>query len=61
MSNNAGSCQIIKFKPVKEVSESLQNFAEEFFEVVSNDYTDESIDNAVKLIKNIEERRYVRT
>ena len=41
MSNNAGSCQIVKFKPLIQIPEDLQSFAENFFEVVANDYTDE--------------------
>lgn len=52
MSNNGGSCQIIKFEPVKEVPESLQNFAEEFFEVVSNDYTDDGLEQLVGYMRN---------
>ena len=52
MSNNAGSCQIIKFEPVKEVPEVLQNFAEEFFEVVSNDYTDDGLEQLVGYLRN---------
>ena len=52
MSNNAGSCQIIKFEPVKEVPEALQNFAEEFFEVVSNDYTDDGLEQLVGYLRN---------
>ncbi|MBR3674173.1 MAG: hypothetical protein IKN65_07885 [Clostridia bacterium] len=52
---------------LKEIKEQIKEFEnngqlqQKFDYVISNDYTDESIDNAVKLIKNIEERRYVRT
>ena len=52
MSNNAGSCQIVKFQPVSEVPEDLQNFAEEFFEVVANDYTDDSLEQLVGYLRN---------
>ena len=52
MTNNAGSCQIIKFKPMSEVPEDLQNFAEEFFEVVANDYTDNGLEQLVGYLRN---------
>jgi len=52
MSNNAGSCQIVKFKPMSEVSDDLQNFAEEFFEVVANDYTDDGLEQLVGYLRN---------
>ncbi len=52
MSNNAGSCQIVKFQPVSEVPEDLQNFAEEFFEVVANDYTDDGLEQLVGYLRN---------
>lgn len=39
MSNNAGTCKIAKFAPIESVDEKLQAFAEEFFEVISLDYT----------------------
>ena len=53
MSNNAGSCQIVKFQPVSEVPEDLQNFAEEFFEVVANDYTDDGLEQLVGYLRNL--------
>lgn len=40
MSNNSGSCKIAKFEPTPQISEELQAFADEFFEVTSIDYTD---------------------
>ena len=52
---------------LKEIKEQIKEFEnnsqlqQKFDYVISNDYTEASIDNAVKLIKNIEERRYVRT
>ncbi|MBQ8481707.1 MAG: 50S ribosomal protein L11 methyltransferase [Alphaproteobacteria bacterium] len=52
MSNNAGSCQVVKFQPIAEVSEDLQNFAEDFFEVVSNDYTDDGLEQLVGYLRN---------
>jgi len=52
MSNNAGSCQIVKFQPIAEVAEDLQNFAEEFFEVVANDYTDDGLEQLVGYLRN---------
>lgn len=41
MSNNSGSCFIIKFVPSENVSEELENFATDFFEVYSIDYQDD--------------------
>ena len=52
MSNNAGSCQIVKFQPIAEVPEDLQNFAEEFFEVVAEDYTDDGLEQLVGYLRN---------
>lgn len=52
MSNNSGSCQIVKFTPMAEVSENLQNFAEDFFEVVANDYTDDGLEQLVGYLRN---------
>lgn len=55
-----------KFR-LKEIKEQIKEFEnnkniqEKFDYIISNDYTDESLENAVKLIQNIEERRYVRT
>ncbi len=47
MSNNAGTCQIVKFEPMNEVDEKLASFAENFFEVVANDYTDDGKEQLV--------------
>ena len=56
MSNNVGSCQIVKFKPCTEVDEQLQTFAEEFFEVVTNDYTDDGLEQLVGYMRqNVKE------
>lgn len=52
MSNNAGSCQIVKFKPLIQIPEDLQSFAENFFEVVANDYTDEGMEQLVGYLRN---------
>lgn len=54
MSNNSGSCQIVKFSPMTEVPENLQNFAEDFFEVVANDYTDDGMEQLVGYLRNSE-------
>ncbi|MBR3661887.1 MAG: 50S ribosomal protein L11 methyltransferase [Alphaproteobacteria bacterium] len=43
MSNNAGSCKIVKFCPVAETDEKLQEFADEFFDVVTLDYNDDGM------------------
>lgn len=40
MNSNAGSCKIIKFAPCETIAESLTDFAENFFEVISIDYND---------------------
>lgn len=40
--------------------ENNKNIQEKFDYIISNDYTEESLNNAVELIKNIEERSYVR-
>jgi len=47
MSANAGSCKVVKFVPCAEVDEQLQEFAESFFEVVTNDYTDDGLEQLV--------------
>ena len=55
-----------KFR-LKEIKEQIKEFEshtdlqEKFDYVISNDYTDDSLNQALELIKNIEERRYVRT
>lgn len=41
MNSNAGSCKIVKFAPCATVAETLADFAENFFEVISIDYTDD--------------------
>ncbi len=52
MSNNAGSCKIAKFAPCTEVSQELQTFADEFFEVVSVDYTDDGLEQLVGYLRS---------
>lgn len=47
MSNNAGTCKIVKFAPVQEVDEDLARFAEDFFEVVTYDYDDNELEQLV--------------
>lgn len=52
MSDNSGSCQIVRFVPVKCVAQELQDFAEDFFEVVSNDYTDDGLEQISGYLRN---------
>ena len=47
MSVNAGSCLAVKFAPCAETEPSLQEFADEFFEVVAVDYTDDGQEQLV--------------
>ena len=47
MSNNAGTCKIVKFEPVEQIDALLSEFAEEFFDVVANDYTDDGKEQLV--------------
>ncbi len=55
-----------KFR-LKEIKEQIREFEKngklrkKFDYIISNDYTKESLDSSIELIKNIEERRYVRT
>lgn len=51
MSNNSGSCKIAKFESVAEISEELQNFAEDFFEVTSIDYSDDGKEQLVGYLR----------
>lgn len=54
---------IEKFR-LKEIKEQIEEFEnnsklrEKFDYIISNDYTEDSLNKAVKLIENIEERRY---
>ena len=41
MSNNSGSCFLVKFCAAESVPEELENFAEDFFDVYSIDYQDD--------------------
>ena len=55
--------ETFRLKEIKEQIkefESNKNIQEKFDYIISNDYTEESLNNAVELIKNIEERSYVR-
>lgn len=47
MSANAGSCLAVKFSPCAETDPHLQEFADEFFEVVAVDYTDDGQEQLV--------------
>lgn len=41
MSDNSGSCFVFKFAPADDISDELENFASEFFDVYSIDYQDD--------------------
>ena len=47
MSNNAGTCKIVKFVPQIEPDAALAAFAEDFFAVVANDYGDDGSEQLV--------------
>ena len=47
MSANAGSCLAVKFSPCAETDSRLQEFADEFFEVIAVDYTDDGQEQLV--------------
>lgn len=47
MSANAGSCLVVKFSPCSEINPQLQEFADDFFEVVAVDYTDDGEEQLV--------------
>ncbi len=40
MEQNLGSCKIIKFEPCEQIDARLESFAEDFFEVIEINYTD---------------------
>lgn len=47
MDTISGACWLIKFIPTEDVSEELSNFAEEYFDVVSINYTDDGKEELV--------------
>ena len=51
MSNNSGSCKIAKFAPTVEIDETLQAFADDFFEVTSIDYSDDGLEQLVGYLR----------
>ena len=56
--------ELFRLKEIKEQIKEFENntnIQKKFDYIIANDYTDESLNNAVELIKNIEERSYVRT
>ena len=56
MSNNSGSCLIVKFAPSENIGEDLENFAENFFDVYTIDYQDDGKLSLVGYLpKNIKE------
>lgn len=44
---NVGNCKIVEFLPCDAVAEDLENFAEEFFDVVEINYTDDGQEQLV--------------
>ena len=54
MSNNSGSCKLIKFEPCQQIPEDLSAFAENFFEVVSIDYTDDGKEQLIGYMRQNE-------
>ncbi len=51
MEQKFGNCKIIKFKPCAQVPEQLESFAEEFFEVVELNYTDDGMEQLVGYLR----------
>lgn len=47
-----GSCKIVKFEPCTEVDEKLSEFAEEFFEVVEINYSDDGKEQLVGYMRS---------
>lgn len=47
MCNNIGNCKKIKFSPYAEIPADLENFAEEYFEVVEINYNDDGSEQLV--------------
>ena len=47
MNTISGACQLIKFLPTEEIAEELNNFAEEFFDVITINYTDDGKEELV--------------
>ncbi|MBQ7633402.1 MAG: 50S ribosomal protein L11 methyltransferase [Alphaproteobacteria bacterium] len=41
MEQNFGNCKIIKFEPCEQIDAQLESFAEDFFEVIEINYTDD--------------------
>lgn len=52
MSHNAGSCKVVRFKAVPAVDSDVQEFAEDFFDVVSLDYNDDGSEQLVGYMRD---------
>ena len=44
MTDKSGSCRVVTFAPVKSLDDFTQERLEEFFDVVSVDYTDDGLE-----------------
>ena len=51
MNQNIGNCKVIKFKPCSEVTAELENFAEDFFEVVEIRYDDDGSEQLIGYLR----------
>lgn len=47
MNLNSGTCKIVKFYPCENIENKLAEFAEDFFEVVSIDYTEDNLEQLI--------------
>ncbi len=47
MEQNLGSCKIIKFEPCEQIDARLESFAEDFFEVIEINYTDNGYEQLI--------------
>ncbi|MBQ9035496.1 MAG: 50S ribosomal protein L11 methyltransferase [Alphaproteobacteria bacterium] len=47
MNLNSGTCKIVKFYPCENIENNLAEFAEDFFEVVSIDYTEDNLEQLI--------------
>ena len=57
---NLGNCKTVKFEPCAEIAADLENFAEDFFEVVEINYTDDGQEQLVGFMRqNVDETQMV--
>lgn len=55
---NLGNCKTVEFEPCTEIAADLENFAEDFFEVVEINYTDDGQEQLVGFMRqNVEEEQ----